>query len=160
MRTFYLVSFCLILMVLLIAGAYSCGSLKPLDLVQALRDLTEAQSRIAELEAQHREALRSMEATRQVVREVIARRVTLLEAAVREPDLNAGRPDVPSGLRDACPGQTDDERLCGRVISCVENELEDQGRPDQIAGVVARLRAELDEHRERDGTVRLPEPRP
>jgi hypothetical protein len=94
---------------------------------------------------------------RSVTDELIARRLTLFEAAavfhavdrVRYPQ---GRP-VPIYF----PGKTEEERLCRQVIASVDERL--HNRPDREA-VVARLEQELQEHLRRYGAVQLPEFRP
>jgi hypothetical protein len=107
--------------------------------------------------------------------ELLARRgkVVSWELAQREAltaDLLAGRRDLfgtAAGFRAVrqvgaayrkpvalpFPGATEEERLCRQVIVYAEAVLRDEpGRP----AVVARLERQLQEHLERDGTVRLP----
>ena len=88
-------------------------------------------------------------------REVAAGRLSLLEGAARVRDIRLADPSVKvSHLRDTWPGASDDERYCRLTIAWVEGlpwTDRNQGR-----AVVARLRAELDDHVRR-GTLRLPE---
>jgi hypothetical protein len=53
------------------------------------------------------------------------------------------------------PGATEEERLCRQVIVFVEQHLRDEPSRDTF---VARLERHLEEHLQRYGTIRLPEP--
>jgi hypothetical protein len=143
------------LVALLIAGAVSCGSAELLDF-SALRSLQEGQRQSAELAAQLDAARRSQEIRRQVVGEVIEQRLSLRAAAARFRDLNAGDADATYRLRYSFPGQSDEERYCRWVIRFADNRLKEQGYPDRATAVTASLEAELEEHLQRDGALRLP----
>jgi hypothetical protein len=96
------------------------------------------------------------EARDEVVRDLQARRITLLEAAARFRQLDHTKPDFNwEAFRQCHPGRCDDERHCRHVIAWAKSAL--STRPSEAAELVARLEAELQEHLRRDGAVRLPE---
>lgn len=121
-------------------------------LFQALGDLQEAQCKDEAADALKGQLDQSMAAKDRVVAELAGQRLTLFEAAARFRDASAGNPRFYIALRTYYPGATDDECLCRNVIHYTENVLE--GQPHQAA-VVARLRAELQDHLDRYGTVSL-----
>jgi hypothetical protein len=96
---------------------------------------------------------RCIEARGQVAREVIAGRLTLLEAAARFQAISLSRPSHLPVSHAAYSGDSDEERLCRQVIAYVDFEL--QGRPDRSA-VVAKLNSELRELLATFGTIILP----
>jgi hypothetical protein len=145
------------LLAVLLAGAYACAGRQ---LFSPLRDFEAEQRQGARLDAQLDAFRLCREARRQIAAEVIEQRLTLWEAAARFRDLDGGDADATFRLRHAFPGKTDEERYCWWVICLTGNELQEQGHPDRAALMTARLKAELQEHRERDGVLRLPEPRP
>ena len=59
-------------------------------------------------------------------------------------------------VRSAADGPGDDERLCREVITRVNRWLQVK-QPARATEVVARLEAELERHRARDGVLRLPD---
>jgi hypothetical protein len=91
----------------------------------------------------------------ELARDVAEGRLSLLEGAARMRDVYRADPSLKLHLvRGAWAGASDDERFCRLTIGWVEGlawEDRERGR-----AVVARLRAELDEHLGR-GTLRLPE---
>src|SRR5262245_9733662 len=130
-----------------------------LDL-RAFHDLREANRLGEEKDVLMTVAHQRHVARHQALVDLLARRLPLLEAAARYRDLVQDLPhfswDI---LRRSCPGSTDDERFCRQVIQSVQSYVS-VIRPDEEAEVVARLEAELEAHRQGDGTIRLPERRP
>jgi hypothetical protein len=95
----------------------------------------------------------SLEAREQVAREVIAGRVTLLEAAARFQAITLSRPaHLPMSLA-GFPGNSEEERICRQVIHFVEIQME--GHPDASAEV-ARLNRELQDQLAQTGVIILP----
>jgi hypothetical protein len=92
----------------------------------------------------------------EVIAEVLAGRLSLLEAAAR---VRAAGTELPSWARPKLeclfPGSSDDERQCRRVIALIEGTLRDE--PSRCGMVIGCLQAELREHLLRYGGVRLPE---
>ena len=88
-----------------------------------------------------------------IARDLIAGRLTLLEAAEHFRDLNHGAPPIDWTVwRERFNGSTDDERHCRQVIQAVDLELRDDR--EQGAAVVGRLKAEL-RARAADGMLKL-----
>jgi hypothetical protein len=106
-----------------------------------------------------RKALLARVAARAViVEEILAERMSLLEAAACFRDLDHGPPPILwDRFRAFYPGDSDDERHCHEVIENVRVRVEVQG--GQGRQQVLRLEAELRQHLER-GTLRLPETPP
>ncbi|HEX5272847.1 MAG TPA: hypothetical protein VFW33_20255 [Gemmataceae bacterium] len=87
----------------------------------------------------------------EVVAEVRAGRLGLLEAAARVRDIQSASPYFRRDLfREGQPGETDDERFCRMVI-----DLSTPARGGPPDPVVTRLEAELTQHLSR-GPIRLP----
>jgi hypothetical protein len=148
---------CLGLAASLVAGAMSLVPGQPGDWGLALWDprAARAEAERAERLDEEREAtLRRLAAKERTVEETLAGRLTLLRAAARFRDTNAG---VTADYRRAwlltTRGGSDEERYCRQVLRFVEEEV--RGRADGAA-VLARLRAQLDEARAR-GDLRLPD---
>jgi hypothetical protein len=95
-----------------------------------------------------------MAAKREAASEVIAGDLSLLEAAARFRDINAGAPNYRQRMALNYPDTSYEELLCRQVIAAVESVLEQQA-PEQVDDVVEQLRQELRQHLERDGTVVL-----
>jgi hypothetical protein len=85
---------------------------------------------------------RHTQAKRAVVTELLADRLTLMEAAARFRELDAGMPETRDRLLQAYPGVSYEEALCRQVIELARGELEVRA-PEQVKRVVARLEAEL-----------------
>jgi hypothetical protein len=112
---------------------------------QALDPFTQLYHRSEDLEARFAAVTRKFEARCQLARELVAGQRTLLETAVCFRELDRAHADfVWSAFRKTYRGQTDDERHCLHVIATVENVL--WPRPREAAAVIARLKAELQEH--------------
>jgi len=89
------------------------------------------------------------------VRELLAGRLTLLQAAARCRDVEAAYP-VPWAPHIAATDPAEGERLCRMVISMARGWMLENVAA-QAAAETARLEAELEQHRDPDGTVRLPD---
>jgi hypothetical protein len=83
------------------------------------------------------------QARAQALDELIAGRLTLLQAADRFADLNATDPECQTAVLSTLEGYSEQERLCRQVILCVESTLQDQ--PARAATVLTRLQGELRE---------------
>jgi len=101
---------------------------------------TESQARSGQLEAQCADVQQRIGIKKQIVDEVIAERLSLLEAAACFRELNDAYPDHLDLLRRTHPGKTDEEVLCRNVIAFVRSALRDPAG----AAVIDRLEAELD----------------
>jgi hypothetical protein len=89
------------------------------------------------------------------VRDLLARRLTLVQAAAQFRDLVKEQP-VTWWPRNTATGPEEAERLC-RVVMDMANDWLEVNLPALAADATARLKAELEEHRGQDGTVRLPD---
>jgi hypothetical protein len=100
------------------------------------------------------EVLRWSIATREgIADEVIAGRLTLLEAAAGFRAVDQVKERSFRLVESAMPGKTAEEQLCRRVLAFVAGRLERSGQRDPIVG---RLEDELQEHL-RHGALTLPE---
>lgn len=99
-----------------------------------------------DLDARLRIALYKIDVKRQLTRELLAGRLTLLETAARYRALDRAHAGfVWNAFRRELPGRSDDERHCRMVIAVAEGEVSRKEAP----AVVARLTAELDDHLKR-----------
>jgi hypothetical protein len=89
------------------------------------------------------------------VQQLLAGRLTLLQAAAQFRDLEKEHP-VPWWPRNTGTGLAEGESLCRTVIAMAKGWME-ENVPAAAADMTARLEAELERHRELDGTIRLPE---
>ena len=108
-----------------------------------------------ELDAQIEESIQRCKAKEDVVRDVIAGELTLLQAAARFRDVNASWPKARAVVQQAYAGLPYEHALCRQVIAYAEAELRHQGSV-QKDSVLDRLEAELAEHLRRHGKVCLP----
>ena len=92
-----------------------------------------------------------------VMRELLAGRLTLLQAARRFKDLNETPVTCQNDYRSRFPGRSDGEKVCRQVLQWLEGYL--LGLPSEQAQTLRRRFAdELREHLEHhDGIVVLPE---
>lgn len=133
----------------------------PAQTSSASPDLPEAGGRMEmeqrwsdELDVRLAEAARKIEAKRQTVRALAAGQLSLLEAAARFRELDRKDPHFPWPVfRRHYPYPTDEERHCRAVIATAESEFWPVS--SEAATLVARLNAELAEHR-KEGRLRLP----
>jgi len=108
-----------------------------------------------ELDAQLTEAQHRVGAKQQVVSDLIAGRLSLLEAAARFRDLTPPSSDAARYLRSVYAGASDDERFCRAVIQWVRGTRRSGSRAEADR-VAARLEAEFQEYLRRDGRIALP----
>jgi hypothetical protein len=90
----------------------------------------------------------------EVVADLIAGRISLLQAAVRFGCLNQRLPESGVAYRYAYPGNSEAERLCRYVIAYTRTTLIDES-PELAATMVELLNAELRQLLEADGTVQM-----
>lgn len=115
-----------------------CGNLEGLAATWS-REL----ARESDLEALTRVVLRRIEVKDQIVREVVANRLSLREAAARFRDLQAAATDLSEETYLwHYPGGTIDDRYCRAVIARVQHLLQADSTLSREVG--ARLEAELD----------------
>jgi hypothetical protein len=89
------------------------------------------------------------------VQNLLAGRLTLLQAAAQFRDAEKTQP-ITRGPGIAATGPADGEGLCRKVIVLAKGWML-ENVPAQAGAEIARLEAELEQHRGADGTVRLPE---
>jgi len=119
------------------------------------RELAARDRNDTELERRRQIGLNRNLAKDKVVREVLAGRLTLAEAAVCFRNVEEESPMTWGPLRIA--GWTgEDERLCRDVTERAHNWLA-ENLPEVVAQIDARLKAELQQLRGPDGVVRLPD---
>jgi hypothetical protein len=133
-------------------GRMDCRSLP-----QPVVEWHDAVQRGQELEDRMSLALRRCGAKEAAVADVIAGRLTLLEAAAEFRDLNAQIPQAKHWLAHQYPDQPYELALCRSIIRRVGLELRPR-MPEQAEILIARLEAELAEHIHRHGRVCLPVP--
>ena len=100
-------------------------------------------------------AMQRHEAKESIVAEVIADRLTLLEAAAQFRDLNSTWPRASHWLQQRYPGVPYERALCRQIIDLVCIELQ-QCAPERRDCFVTRLEAELQAHLECEPGLRLP----
>jgi hypothetical protein len=142
---------------LLLGVAFSCHGPDGLGLggvPDSLDRIGENRKLDEEIGERQRRVLARMRAKDAIAEDLIAGRLTLVEAAARVRDL----PDGFDGWLGLLPpdeqGAGDGETLCRHVIAWARVVLAD--RPDKAAAVGRRLEAELAAHLKRHGTVTLP----
>jgi hypothetical protein len=106
-----------------------------------------------EMERRRQLVLCRVAAKDEVVRELLAERLTLLQAAAR---VRAVERLLPLPWDPPRCDLADGERLCRTVMAIAEGYLNEY-LPEQAGDVAARLQAELEQHRGPDGVVRLPD---
>lgn len=112
-------------------------------------------AREARLDRELRVALARIDAKTKVIRQVLAGRMGLLEAAARFRDINAEPADCPCREDHLAPlGASRGENLCRQVISWARHQAQEEG--SAARATVDRLEAELQVLLARDGDVRLP----
>jgi hypothetical protein len=95
----------------------------------------------------------SLATRRAIADEVIARRMTLREAAAGFDAVDQVKARYLPAVDSLTPGKTAEERLCRRVLDLVSLRLEGSDKRETVVG---RLEAELHKHLQRQGGVRLP----
>jgi hypothetical protein len=106
---------------------------------------------------------RRFDAKREIARDLIAGRRSLLEAAALFGELNRMPPEALSlDWQDSAPFplgapvRTDDERLCLKVANWVRGTI--SNNPALLEEVLVRLEAEYRAEQTKHGTVKLPDP--
>jgi hypothetical protein len=126
---------------------------------QSQRDLPSLeaeQQRFAKLERQNTVLLGRITAKRSVILELLAGRLTLLEAADSFRVLNETPEDFPGTPHLAFyPGNSPGERQCRQVIMWAEGELRGSAPPQEVRATIRRLERELEAVLACTGTVHL-----
>jgi hypothetical protein len=120
-------------------GSFACDLWSLPRLRAAIQDELQ---READLQERSTDSLGRVQAKHQLVTELIARRMTLLEAAIRFRALTEGAPESVkrcAGIRPESP--CSDGQACRALIAYVKAELASE--PQLAAAVEARLREEL-----------------
>jgi hypothetical protein len=120
-----------------------------------LAELTDVLNQEREMHPPLKRALERHKAKSEVICDVIADRLRLMEAAARYRDLNADFPRTIHWLEQRYPGVPYELALCRQIIDTVHGELR-EAAPDPVDPLVSRLEAELAEHLRYDGQVHLP----
>ncbi len=117
-----------------------------------------AQQRFAQELDQQDEIIKDRIAAKtEIIREVLADRLTLLEAAASFRHVTANPREYPGHGPEFFPGQTESERYCHQVLHWVKCETHGWA-PSHAEAIWCRLTAELDEYlASHDGEVILPE---
>jgi hypothetical protein len=115
-----------------------------LSLVEIRSQIKQESQNARRIEEQDQILVSAMNAKEQIVVDLVADRLTLLEAAARFRELREGLPTCEMEMfRQAYPGNSDDERYCHQVIRAVESL---RGRqPNEVTRAVARLKKELED---------------
>jgi hypothetical protein len=108
-----------------------------------------------ELERRRQIYLQRYSVKEHAVQDLLAGRLTLLQAAAQFRDLDKALP-VTWAPRIAATGSAEGERLCRMIIWMAKGWMEEHV-PAAATDVTARLKAELEQHRGPDGVVRLPD---
>jgi hypothetical protein len=94
---------------------------------------------------------RRLHAKQEVIVELVADRLTLLEAAARFAELDADVPGIRERLAQRYPGASAEVAWCHEVIERARSVLWARA-PEQLEQVVARLGAELQAYEEQAGS--------
>jgi hypothetical protein len=127
-------------------------------------NLPDLESRMAAAEQQSADLTRKnalvcdrIEAKEQVLQELLAERMTLLQAAAWFRRLDTATPEVPGAPPDRYPGRTEGERYCYLVMDWALSNREEL-TPSHAEEIRGRLQAELDAHlASHDGAIVLPD---
>jgi hypothetical protein len=109
----------------------------------------------AEMERRQQIYLQRIVIKDRAVRDLLAGRLTLVQAAAQFRDVEKEHP-VTWWPRNTEPSPTEGERLC-RMVMEKANGWVKATLPSQATAMAARLEAELEHHRGPDGTVCLPD---
>jgi hypothetical protein len=110
------------------------------------QETPEESSFAADLKKQENVVRTRIDVTRRVARELIERRLTLLQAATQLRDLDLSLAPVRKDFygtvfHQIYPGRTDDERYCQRAIAAVDSELVLE--PARSGSIMRRLKDEF-----------------
>jgi hypothetical protein len=122
------------------------------ELAALQRQLDEVGRVDEELDHHRGIVLRRIVAKQQVVGELQAGRLTLLQAAARFRDLEEALPVTRGWPPRATSGPAEGERWCREVMAWAQTQ-----HGEYLPDLAARLEADLRRHRGTDGTVRLPD---
>jgi hypothetical protein len=124
------------------------------EVPQCVWDMEEHKEFRSQADHRNKAVRECLDGRARVARDVVAGRLTLLEAAGRFRALCQAVPDFQMDLfREFHPGASDEERFCRAVINTVEGVLWD--KPDMAREMVRRLKAELADMMD-CGTLKLP----
>jgi hypothetical protein len=125
------------------------------QLAEARRVLREERERSLGMDRKSEVIRRRIAAKERITDQLLAGRLTLLQAGALFRRLNEG----PGGRQAvgllAWPGESDGEKVCRQVIGWLHSRLQ-QSSPSQADEARRRLEGELAEHILRHGTVKLP----
>ena len=85
------------------------------------------------------------EAKQKLLEDLVAGKLTLLQAADRLQELDERAPESMTAVRSTYQGNSDKERVCRQAIDGVQGFLEDRP-PSEVSSIIARLEGELHEH--------------
>jgi hypothetical protein len=106
------------------------------------RQMAESERYSAELDEWGQAICTRLESKHRVTLDLLAGRLSLLQAAVRFRDLNAGGRHNPADLRNFFPGRSEAERVCRQVV-CWVSEDSQATDPEQGLFLHGRLEKEL-----------------
>jgi hypothetical protein len=123
--------------------------------VPALQERIARDQQIAsKLAARDEQTLRRIAVKETIIEDLLAKRITLLEAAAEFRALNAGKHAYTMVLRSVYPDMSDEERVCRNVIGYVESYAD--GDEDGRA-TIHRLQEDL-QRLKASGSIHLPGP--
>ncbi len=120
------------------------------------RELDERGQWEAELERRRQVFQRRTAAKDQAIRELLAGRLTLCQAAARFRDAEREAPLTWGPPPQTGDGPGEGERLCRDVMDWADSWVA-ENVPAAADSLTARLKEELEQHRGTDGVVRLPD---
>jgi hypothetical protein len=122
---------------------------------EAEKELAEVLQRQNELDLRREQVLERSEGMHAVIADLIAARITLVQAAVEFRRLSRTLPGHGRSFNENLPGNSEGERLCRHVIQWTEASL--NGEPPSVAQpIVADLTEELRHLLREDGAVHMP----
>jgi hypothetical protein len=125
------------------------------NLAEAERDAADAEQVGAEIESVDRIVQSRCAAKEIIIRDLLAERLTLMEAAAEFRRLHIAAPPA-ARSHQMVPARSEGERYCREVLQWVRSTMQDWP-PTQLEPILARLEAELQAHMaEHDGDVILP----
>ena len=126
----------------------------------ALSELHEKEARTSQrretLDRQSEIVQHRISAKQEVIGDLVAGRISFLQAARRFKDLNETPITCQDNYRSRFPGRSDGEKVCRQVLAWLEGELRGLS-PSQAASLRCTCEEELEENlRRNDGVVVLP----
>jgi hypothetical protein len=104
------------------------------------------------LDRRYETAVQRTHAKQVIIDELLAGRLTLLEAARRFKNLNESPITCQDDYRSRFPGRCDGEKVCRQVLAWVDTALQ-QYPPDQARAVAQRFEDDLQKHLQRHGDL-------